>query len=365
MVTKLTIPLTFEQADRDWLNAALDETHPGTRIASVTMSDKIGFKPTKRRLTICYEEAGNPSRLPGSMFLKGGFPGEGNHGSGLDFGMQLEVLTYLHAADRYGINTPRRYYTAFNEEAGEGILLLEDLAQKNVRFLNAFTPMTLAEATAFIDAQAAFHARSWNSPDFAPRGIFGPGSPVANIRKKLFAHYFDRLTIDSQFSAEHLKLPRGAALPRELRDVDRLAKAMAALRALTKLQPRCYIHGDEHLGNFYIEPDGTPGFIDYAGRPDAWNLGFTYFMLHAVDALDRRRWERVLLTRYLDQLRRHGVAPPAFEDAWLVYRATSIFLLCLWINNSPRWQPEAINTANCARAALAVIDHDAFALLGC
>lgn len=364
-MTSLAIPLTFEQADRTWLEAALNEKHPGTRVAAMSLSDTIGYKPTKRRVTIDYAPGGNPAGLPATMFLKGGFPGEGNHGSGLDFGMQLEVLTYRDAADRFGINTPRRHYLGYNEEAGQGILLLEDLAARDVRFLNVYTPMSLAEATAFVDAQAAFHARSWNSPDFAPGGDLGPGSPVANVRKKLFAHYFDRLTIDDQFSVDHLKLPRGAALPRALRDVERLHRAMGKLKAITKLQPHCYIHGDEHLGNFYIEPDGTPGFIDYAGRPDAWNLGFTYFLLHALDALDRRQWERPLLARYLDQLRRHGVDAPTFEDAWLVYRATSIFLLVLWINNSPRWQPEAINTANCARAALAVLDHDAFALLGC
>jgi hypothetical protein len=35
-----------------------------------------------------------------------------------------------------------------------------------------------------------------------------------------------------------------------------------------------------------------------------------------------------------------------------------------WLNNSAVWQPEPVNTRNTARAALAVIDHDALRLLG-
>ena len=52
------------------------------------------------------------------------------------------------------------------------------------------------------------------------------------------------------------------------------------------------------------------------------------------------------------------------EEAWFLYRCATLFPTMTWLNNSAVWQPEAINTANMARSVVAVLDHDALALLG-
>jgi len=124
------------------------------------------------------------------------------------------------------------------------------------------------------------------------------------------------------------------------------------------------VHGDEHLGNLFVEPDGRPGFYDLLARGEAWPLGIARFLVPTLDVLDRRAWERSLLAGYLRDLERFGAPVPAFEEAWLAYRCATICPLMVWLNNSSAWQPEATNTANAARASAAVLDHDAFALLG-
>jgi len=114
----------------------------------------------------------------------------------------------------------------------------------------------------------------------------------------------------------------------------------------------------------FVEPDGRPGFYDLLARGEAWPLGIARFLVPTLDVLDRRAWERSLLAGYLRDLERFGAPVPAFEEAWLAYRCATICPLMVWLNNSSAWQPEATNTANAARASAAVLDHDAFALLG-
>ena len=75
------------------------------------------------------------------------------------------------------------------------------------------------------------------------------------------------------------------------------------------------MHGDEHLGNFYLEKDGRAGFLDWQVRKEPWCVSFAYFTVLALDILDRRAWEKDLLKTYLTALRGHGIAPPNFADA--------------------------------------------------
>ena len=63
-------------------------------------------------------------------------------------------------------------------------------------------------------------------------------------------------------------------------------------------------------------------------------------------------------------LARYGGGAPSFDEAWYLYRCTAVFPFLTWFNNSAKWQPESVNTRNTMRAALAMIDHDTFGLLG-
>jgi hypothetical protein len=66
-------------------------------------------------------------------------------------------------------------------------------------------------------------------------------------------------------------------------------------------------HGDTHPGNLYVGRDGTPGFLDAQPRRSPWYHDVSYHMICALDIPDRRRWENLLLTRYLERLASLGV----------------------------------------------------------
>ena len=122
--------------------------------------------------------------------------------------------------------------------------------------------------------------------------------------------------------------------------------------------------GDEHQRNMYIDSDGEPGFVDWMCRMDGWPLSFAFFITTTLDMLDRRKWEKPLLSHYLHQLSKYGVRVPGFEDAWFGYRCGACFPYLVWSNNRGSWQPETTNAGCTVRAAAAVIDLDSFGAMG-
>jgi hypothetical protein len=299
------------------------------------------------------------------MIIKGGFRGrtDGESVSGLDIGLELELLAYAEVVPHLDVITPRCIAVRFDPESYTGVMLIEDLAPSGATFLHQTEGLTYPQAAAFLDAQARFHAQWLDSPEFMSGGRFGPESGLGQRTQRLREGYLDRLVRPDHWDA-FIALPRGAALPRLLRDADTVSAAQTKMLELHRSCPQTIVHGDEHLGNLFLDHRGNAAFLDWCSRREPWVLGFTYFLLSTLDALDRRKWERPLLGHYLERLKRHGATAPSFEEAWYHYRCTALFPFLTWLNNSARWQPESINTRNTMRAALAVIDHESLNLLG-
>jgi len=131
-----------------------------------------------------------------------------------------------------------------------------------------------------------------------------------------------------------------------------------------KKQRSHLLHGDEHLGNLYIEPDGRPGFLDWQVKRAPWSQGVSYFMVGGLDSGDRRNWERGLLAHYLDRLAANGVKAPSFEHAWLSYRRDILYGFLVWVVNDSQYQSEIVNVANTVRFGTAMLEHDTLGLLG-
>jgi hypothetical protein len=359
------IPTSLDQVDIAWLSQVLSLRHPGVSVTDVRVSDFLGYKPNKARLHLRYNAEGNRVGLPASMIVKGGFKRtpSGEELSGLDIGIELELLAYQELVPQLTARTPNCFYVHFDAQRYDGVMLIEDLEPQGATFLKDRNCLELAEAEAFIDASARLHAPWLDGAAFAEGGMFGPQSQLNERTERLQREYLDQLVHPQRWETL-MALPRGAALPRQLQDAPRLAAALLRMKELHLGCAQTLVHGDEHLGNLYLDAEGNAGFIDWCARREPWVIGFTYFLLSCLDALDRRAWERPLLQRYLAGLQASGAQAPSFDEAWLLYRCTTIFPLLTWVNNSAKWQPESVNTRNALRAAWAVIDHDALSVLG-
>jgi aminoglycoside phosphotransferase (APT) family kinase protein len=139
--------------------------------------------------------------------------------------------------------------------------------------------------------------------------------------------------------------------------------ALDALGRFHDVNPKCLVHGDAHVGNTYLEPGDRPGFLDWQLKQAPWFQDFTFFLVSALDVIDRRNWERSLVSRYVRQLASLGVSALSFEEAWLGYRREISYGLFIWLVNSSDMQPEHIAAANAARFNMAAVDHDSLSLL--
>jgi aminoglycoside phosphotransferase (APT) family kinase protein len=143
------------------------------------------------------------------------------------------------------------------------------------------------------------------------------------------------------------------------RTLDQLWEDFWKVQAVLDSEPYTLLHGDTHMGNTYLLPDGKAGLLDWQlmqrGR---WSHDVTYTLMTALDSEFRRKHERELLAYYLEQLRAYGVDDaPDMKEAWLLYRQTAIwgFLIgwfCVPIEN----YGEEILHANLDRLATALED---------
>jgi hypothetical protein len=127
------------------------------------------------------------------------------------------------------------------------------------------------------------------------------------------------------------------------------------------------LHGDPHIGNTYVLPDDTVGFLDWQMvRRGNFSLDLGYFLQGALTIEDRRRAERELLGEYRGALHLPDEEMPTEEDVWLRYRASVAHGLAIWmatLSGGDAWQRADICLAFAQRYGAAFVDLDTPAAL--
>lgn len=346
----VSVPETLAGVTADWLGAALTPRFPGVRIDHVEPVDVIHGACTKVRLAV----RGDHPDLPPTMLMKAGFE---PHSAAMRKMHVNEYHAYHDLMPTTGLNVPDCLVAAIDAD-GRALVILEDLCLRGVRFLSLQQPIGFDLAKGFLAGLAKLHARWWNAPELGSDFAWVPDTSEESM-----AHYFTLLLTPEHFGT-YASSPRGAAMPRMLLDPPRIRAAYAAMRAAHRGQARVINHGDMHLGNLYVDADGTPGFLDAQPRLGAWSIDVSYFLIAGLDLVDRRRWQGALLAHYLDCLRAEGVDPPSFDDAWTAYGCNVVWGLLIWMLNASHFQTEANNTAAATRFAMAMVDLDTFGALG-
>jgi aminoglycoside phosphotransferase (APT) family kinase protein len=87
-------------------------------------------------------------------------------------------------------------------------------------------------------------------------------------------------------------------------------------------EPLTLLHGDSHLGNFFVDGDQM-GMLDW--QATHWGKGIRDVQYFLIDSLPEEllaTHEEALVGHYVSALDDHGVALP-FDEAWEQYRALS------------------------------------------
>jgi hypothetical protein len=349
------LPVAVEEVTAEWLTAALRQRAPGVTIRGAEVVDTIFTTCSKIRLRLDRDEAAVAAGIPELIIVKGGFEA---HARGLGHMHLREVRGYRDVYPENPLPHPATFFADFDETRQQGIVIMEDLVAKGVEWCHATRPQSFAQVARRLTHLAAFHARTWDSPAIAPGGRWADLVDFFAVMQDVF----DDKASPANW-ARFIGMPRGVAVAKRFQDRQWMLESWEKVVRYGQTLPYCVLHGDVHLGNLYIEADGTPGFLDTLASRGPGMLEVAYHVSAAVDVADRARWEGALVRHYLDRLAAHGVEPPAFDEAMRQYGIFLVYGHFIWITTESKYQPEAVNTANAARVSQAMLDHDTVGLV--
>jgi hypothetical protein len=312
----LEIPARAEDLTPELLTRVIDDMYPGTRVTDIEFlhvthyGEEMVSTSDRGKLRLTYENA--PVELPRDVVLK-------MKRDDFELGAlyDTEVGFYRHFRNELTIESPHAVGAVYEPDTLRFILLLEDLSLKGARFLNASQHVTVEQVDSILDTQARLHAHFWDSPRF--RGdLAGIQSHVSGRLHAHFNRRHPKVPIESV--AEHPwkqeLLARVGKNPPEL-----WAETLKA-QAYQATLPQTIVHGDAHIGNTYLLPDGTGGLVDWQLTVrGAWVHDMNYTIITALEPEVARANEQELLKRYLERLAQYGASsPPSFDEAWKAYR---------------------------------------------
>lgn len=350
-----SLPRRIEDLTAAWLTEALSANYPGTVVTEAHIGTVIAGTATKVRLLLSYNDAGHTNLLPPTMWIKGGFI---RHDYTYD-------NSFVNEAKFYGswgrelqkeINIPRAFWSGW-QEGEQGLVLMEDLAARNVTFGRATSLISIDQQAQALELLAKMHARWWESPNLKVLKNFSTAWEAAGdiVMQMLRPDYFEAC----------INARRCAAYVGPYRDRERIMRGLRTQWARGSEVPQVFSHGDAHLGNMFFEPDGTPGYLDW----QSWQEGpymhdVAYSTIGNLKVEDRRHAEKDLIAGYLAALSANGVSnPPSFDDAWAAYRRHAMHGF-MWPFTPEEMQPLDIVTAEGDCFGAAVMDLDTFGALG-
>lgn len=332
------LPQTLDDVTATWLQASLAATFPGTEVAGLAHGEVIHGSLTKARLEVDYDA--NPHRLPTSLYLKAAFE---DHG--IPVSVRSEAVFYEIGRPLVDVVAPRCLHAAHDD--ADGVVVMENLLAREARITDPTEPWSPELVADGLAQLAHLHGRWWGE------GLV-PGIPDFEGSNALGA-----VLMAEGYWEECVAGPTGVHVPGPFRDRETTGPWVRELWGLDTQRPRAFCHGDAHLGNTFVDPDGRAGFLDWGGvKAGHWAREVCYFMVGALGVEDRQNHEADLLRGYLEVLAGAGADPvPGWDEAWLDHRRHCLHGL-LWFLCPTRMQPVEIINANVARFGAAVTDHE-------
>jgi hypothetical protein len=340
-----TLPTRLDDITPAWLTAAVAQRCPATVVEQVEIESVIWGTATKVFLRVSYSVAatGGPGQ---ALCLKGGFDEKlnGVH----NVGYRVEARFYRDIAPIIG-GVPQCWFAAEDPLTGQGLVLIDDLRPSGAVFGKPEDQVGVDDVANCLELLARWHGMTWN------RSSVG-GLPWLTVGSELFRPVAETFLSPAHWAA-FTDLPQTAAFDKPLRDRARLLRGLHALWQLDDSGPLALSHGDPHVGNSYVLPDGTRRFLDWQTVCLApWSDDVAYFVTGILGVEDRRRHEIELLKHYLDAMSAFTDDVPQFDAAWLSYRQHHLhglmFALC-----PPQMQSADVCAQMGQRYAAAAIDH--------
>ncbi|TGD71274.1 aminoglycoside phosphotransferase family protein [Mangrovimicrobium sediminis] len=341
----LDIPETLEQAlDPQWLAAALVHTSGGSPVIAVELDEVVQAMAAKVRIAVRF--ANDPERQ--HFYCVKGFLDTDQDRQSTGEVTTRESNFYTRIAPHLSMRVPG-CPSVVTDDSGQAIMIMEDVIAAGGHFCHAHEPFSVEQVQATLDQLARLHAASHllESNPWIPRGIDWMAE----------SKHFPESWIHKQMHD-----PRGEGLPESTLDGSNLLNGLRALGKRSDASAATLLHGDTHIANIYMTPEG-PGFADWQLIKGAnWALDIAYHINGVLPVELAEKHERELVAYYLGALGRHGGSPPDMDTAWEDYCCAPPYGLYLWAVTT-RVDP-AITTKNFQRLGAALTRCESYQRLG-
>ncbi len=267
-----------------------------------------------------------------------------------------EARFYAAVGAELPVRIPRVWHSSFDETDHSFIMVLEDLEASGCRFPSANDDDVVDIATSLMDELAALHAAYWERDLPWLKVAAGYRNDVQGAKVAAQAAAIMRMALD-QFACD---------MPPAFRQLGELyITRFADINALYREGERTLVHGDDHIGNLFVDGRRT-GFYDWAiaarlpGMRDV-----SYFLSNSLPEDVRRSEEQSLLARYRTGLGDRGVTLDGrtADDQYRLFSVYSWTGATTTAAMGSRWQPFEIGYQAMVRTTQAIADLDAVGLL--
>ncbi|WP_059016706.1 phosphotransferase [Mycobacterium sp. M26] len=276
-----------------------------------------------------------------------------------------EVAVYSRLQPWTFMRTPRCLGAWFDESTGSFGLALEDLTARGARFPSVVTPPTLASLEDAITQLAALHARHWGvRADWSSPELSWAQTHVEGELNELFNHPDLVPAMIADEVARNLHKSELVATVDES-PASFLEKVQIVQKHQQSLQ-QTLVHGDCHVGNTFVLPDGSMGFLDWQLSVRGYYMhDLSYLIVTGLDVASRRAHERRLIELHRDLLRGHGIEDlPTADEAFEEYRRAQAWNTYIgWLTCPVENYGWEINVGNHIRLLTAYRDLDSAAAI--
>ena len=341
------IPGAVDELDARWFSEVLDRP-----VTGVEVLDAHSGTTGRARLRLS-----GGADVPDSIFVKlqPFTPEQRSFLRKVGLGV-AEARLYEAVGAELPVRTPRVWHAACDAADGSFVMVLEDLAASGCRFPTPADDDVLSVASSLVDELAVLHATyrgaelSWLTP---PDGMRRKPTDEQLAAQRT---HFIQLGLD-QFGDEMGPAFRALAELYIARSGDVVALFDAGERTL--------IHGDDHIGNLFVDA-GRTGFFDWAVASRAPGVrDVAYFMCNSLPIEVRRANEEALLARYLTALAANGWTLDE-QTAREQYRIFSIYSWIAAVSTAAmgtQWQPVEVTRPALLSTTAAIEDLDVVGLL--
>ncbi len=343
---ELAIPPGWDEISPGWMTSALAQHFPGAEVDSAQVALRDDGTNRRARLALTYSAGSGPA----TVFAKAVDPEHADLVA-LTSGLYHEPRLFSSGV-ALPLDHPTVYTALIDEDRRDFLMIMEDVVARGADPRDSTRPMSVEQAAAGVRGLARLHSEYWGERLSAHPDLGWVEPFVAFEGLEYAPLHIAHERLGDSVPAEVLALD-GTEL-----FVDVWARYIGTLMSSTPT----LLHGDPHIGNTYVLPDDTVGFLDWQMvRRGSFSLDLGYFLQGALTIEDRRSAERDLLAEYRYALRLPSHERPSADDLWLHYRASVAHGLAIWmatLSGGDAWQRADICLAFAQRYAAAFVDLD-------